>query len=47
MTEEKLENSREKVEKTSRKNVKSRNTKIKKEGGKELIKEKSIKPYTK
>ena len=47
MTEEKLENSREKVEKTSRKNVKSRNTKIKKEGGKELIKEKSKKPYTK
>ena len=45
MTEENLENSREKLEKTPRKNVKSRNTKITKEGGKEIIKDKSKKPY--
>ena len=45
MTEENLENSRERVEKASRKNVKSRNTK--KEGGKEIIKEKAKRPYTK
>ena len=44
MTEENLENSRERVEKASRKNVKSRNTK--KEGGKEIIKEKAKRPYT-
>ncbi len=45
MTEENLENNREKLEKTSRKNTKSRNTK--KEGGKELVKEKAKRPYTK
>ena len=44
MTEENLENSRERVEKASRKNVKSRNTK--KEGEKEIIKEKAKRPYT-
>ena len=45
MTEENLENNGEKLEKTSRKNTRSRNTK--KEVGKELVKEKTKRPYTK